>query len=760
VRGVASIWAILLLWLLTAGRGNGQSNQSLTGEILDTTTGGPIASADVSLVGTGFEAVTDQFGRFALENIPPGEYRIRVVRLGYETIPEQVVVVSEDITTTVRLCLNPQPVALTGQKITAEREQPRVGTLAVLTKEEIRQTPDQTLAGLLQQIDGLFVESGRNPGEDLRVRIRGCDPDQVLILLDGQRLNSVGTGDVSAAVPVEAIERIEVVRGGASARYGSDAMSGVINIITHRSGRASAARAGATFGRGNWDQRFGTVEAETPLPIGGGEIRVIHRGGSTDDDFPFRITVEPEGVEVTGRRINNRNSQTATFIGGRYDLSRRSIWRATLHQYEAEAGLPGRADEQNQWAEREDRRTLFNLEGSSEFGSWSLINRAGYSWQRQLYLDTLSAPLSQYRTRYHCRNVNLMAEGSRTFWRRSRVAIGLERSYDKFQHEDLLRPKRSTGFSYRSTWAAYSQLDFRYDLPRALWLRTVDLNLSLRHDYSRSWPEIETEDTPLAAGRHGVSFEENSPALGMSLTGGEKFAVTLRANAGKSFRLPGLTSLFWFGDVRSSGNPDLRPERSESYDLGAEMAWSISKVMLRFGSTFYRNELTDLVVWVEGSQAVWSPVNLGSALITGHEDFVSLELLHGDLKFRFANTVAHPLNKVEGHNSYDRDLTFTPRFVTTLSAQLDRERYYLRYDVRRVARRYALTGNEKWYDGYTVHDFAAGVNHNLLPHVSGSLNLRIQNLFDEDYVLIANHPMPARQGNIEIKLSYLFGNER
>src|SRR5690606_16014980 len=102
----------------------------------------------------------------------------------------------------------------------------------VITADDIRRTPARTVAEVLAWTLGADVLS-RSPAQT-DLALRGGTFGQVLVLVDGVRMSDPQTGhfNLDLAVPLGEIERIEVLRGGASTTYGSDAMTGVVNVVT------------------------------------------------------------------------------------------------------------------------------------------------------------------------------------------------------------------------------------------------------------------------------------------------------------------------------------------------------------------------------------------------------------------------------------------------------------------------------------------------------------------------------------------------
>lgn len=112
--------------------------------------------------------------------------------------------------------------------------------VSVITAEEIRARNASSVVEVMNQIPGMHVDQVGGPGGTASAYIRGSDPNQVLVLVDGVRLNDPTTSRGGAidlsSLSTAYVERIEVIRGGGSALYGSDAMGGVINIVTKRGG--------------------------------------------------------------------------------------------------------------------------------------------------------------------------------------------------------------------------------------------------------------------------------------------------------------------------------------------------------------------------------------------------------------------------------------------------------------------------------------------------------------------------------------------
>lgn len=152
-------------------------------------------------------------------------------------------------------------------------------TLDVIDSEELKEQSLQTVAEALRDIAGVDIGARGPKGEDTDIRMRGSDRDEVLVLLDGIPIN--GNNESRSyfidLLPVDAVERIEILKGSQSILYGSDAIGGVINVITRR------AKPGKDFSF-RWDLGSFKAFRETVTASGGNERNRAFASFSRDDN--------------------------------------------------------------------------------------------------------------------------------------------------------------------------------------------------------------------------------------------------------------------------------------------------------------------------------------------------------------------------------------------------------------------------------------------------------------------------------------------
>ncbi len=225
------------------------SAQSIAGKVTDSQTGQPVAGARVSVGGGAQGAIVRSDGTYRLP-VAAGTYVIRVASLGYTPISDTVIVGGAGATRDYKMARGTQ--TLDASVVTGTRMSDRTVANApvpvdVLTSAEIKQTGAVETNQILQMLAPSFnfPRPVISDGTD-HIRpstLRGLGPDQVLVLVNGKRRHTtalinvngtIGRGSTGVdlnAIPAASIERIEILRDGAAAQYGSDAIAGVINII-------------------------------------------------------------------------------------------------------------------------------------------------------------------------------------------------------------------------------------------------------------------------------------------------------------------------------------------------------------------------------------------------------------------------------------------------------------------------------------------------------------------------------------------------
>ena len=210
----------------------------------------PLSNVYVLLNGDLYYAVTDTNGRFSIQQVKPGEYTLRIQRIGFETL-EKVITVDSEMDGKLILTLKPQryrskeTVVVTATRTRRDIEDVPV-PVTVIDEKEISSTGSMRLSDILAEQTGLMLTADHGMG----VQLQGFDPEYTLIMLDGQPLIGRTAGTLNLErITVDNVQQIEMIKGPSSALWGSDALAGVINIITKQGDRPFELNVNSRYGR-------------------------------------------------------------------------------------------------------------------------------------------------------------------------------------------------------------------------------------------------------------------------------------------------------------------------------------------------------------------------------------------------------------------------------------------------------------------------------------------------------------------------------
>ena len=294
----------------------------------------PLGGATILVTGTQFGALTRSDGTYRVA-LAPGRYEIRVRLIGFMNAFDSVTVESGQ--NAVKDFTLPRAVTtLEAMTVTGTRAQERTVVnspvpVDVLSAAELRSTGRTETAQMIQMVAPSFnfPRATVADGTD-HVRpatLRGLGPDQMLVLVNGKRRynsalvnvnGTIGRGSTGVdlnAIPASAIERIEVLRDGAAAQYGSDAIAGVVNIILKQTGNEFGIMLGQTD-EGDGDVGHGSITYGLPFGDDGYlELVAEYR----DRGFTNRTRADPrqqyfagDPREATIDRLNHRQGDAAT----------------------------------------------------------------------------------------------------------------------------------------------------------------------------------------------------------------------------------------------------------------------------------------------------------------------------------------------------------------------------------------------------------------------------------------------------------------
>ncbi len=483
----------------------------------------------------------------------------------------------------------------------ATRINEQLADVTVIDRAQIEAAGATTLPQILAMQPGIQIAPQGGPGKVADTFIRGTSSGHTLLLVDGVPLGSVTLGAATAALanlPLQQIERIEILRGPASSLYGSDAIGGVIQIFTRKGEGPATPEAFAGYGS------YGTTQLAAGF------------SGSTEV-FSYSL----RATEFTSRGFNIA-SDTARFQQANFgappnpdaDGYRNTSWSGQFAFRPAQGHEIGAtlltADSRNRFdstgdplldAHNDDLTSAWTIYSRNRFDpSWTLTLRYGESRDRSRTWDfdwNVFAPgWSLYQT----------TQKQWTWQNELKLPIGM-----------LL--------------AAYEHLDQAVDATTNYTVkeRTVrSLILGYRGRLgAHSWQFSQRIDDNSQFG----SKTTGSLAYGYQINA----AWQARAAYGTAFKAPTFNQLYWPNTGFGGGNPDLSPETAKNKEFGLVWRQDGTRVSL----THFDNRIRNLI-------AGWPPVNVGLARIKGEQ--VAFEQTQGAWSAQASIDLMQPINEVTG----------------------------------------------------------------------------------------------------------------
>ena len=225
-----------------------------------------------------------------------------------------------------------EEVIVTGTR-TPTRVDEALGDVTVISRDQIEQSTGKTLAELLGQQAGVQFWANGGLGKASSVSLRGLEARHTLLLIDGVRYSSATLGTPTwENIPIESIERIEIVRGPLSGLYGSDAVGGVIQIFTRRGKEGLRGNAVATVGSKRFGQLGGGLSFGQGAFDGSLQVqRTENRGFSATNS---RVPFGSYNADNDGFRQNSGSAQLGRKIGGGWRADARLLQSDGVTQYD------------------------------------------------------------------------------------------------------------------------------------------------------------------------------------------------------------------------------------------------------------------------------------------------------------------------------------------------------------------------------------------------------------------------------------------
>ncbi len=592
------------------------------------------------------------------------------------------------------------PLSLDGQVVTATRTartaEQNLAAVTVIDRAEIERSQAQSVPELLKKVPGVSLTSNGGPGKTTSLFMRGTNSNHVLVLIDGIKVGSVSSGAAAFQdLPVELIERIEVVRGPRSSLYGSEAIGGVIQIFTRR-GTGQGAKPFFSAGYGTHDSYNGSVG------VSGGDGRGWYSLG------------------ISGQDTDGINAKTADASGYENDADGYRNLSGTLsagYRFDNGLELDGnllQAKAHNDYDQVNRRRTAGF--GANADGVQKVIGGRARFAPLEPWLVTLQVGRSEdksdsyldgaFESRFDSRRDSASWQNDLSLAEGHTLSLGFDHQRDEVNGTtDYVEDSRDNTGAFVQYLGEYGRHDWQ---------------LSLRRDDNEQFGDHDT----------------GNAAWGYALSD----ALRLTASYGTAFKAPTFNQLYFPG----FGNPNLDAETSRSLEAGLSGKhgwghWSVNA---------YRTSIDNLIANVRVNGNLRAE-GVDKARIRGLELALGSTLLGWDWSANY--TLMDAENRSKRGDLYGKDLNRRPSQLFNLDVDRAFGDFSVGASLHAQDSSYDDLDNQTELAGFATLDLRGEYRIDK----AWRLQTRLANLFDADYRTIEGFNQPGQAVYVTVRYQAL-----
>lgn len=439
--------------------------------------------------------------------------------------------------------------------------------ITVIDSEQIKLRAAQSVSDLLRDVPGLAVSSYGALGSLTSIRARGSESNHLVVLIDGVEVNDPSQSDMLnwGTLSAADIERIEIIRGPQSSIRGSDAVAGVVNIITSEANQALSADVFTEYGS------RATSKNGFSLGHKSGKFSVRFGASHLETDG---INIQPStGDDIDGYQNTGINLKAGYQYSDQLNLSLTSRKTNGMNEFD---GFP-----EVQSSDFNRFHNKFTADYNSADGLWShAVSLADSDFENDNFKQENSQTLANGSTSSNKQNYQYI--GSR-FWQAKdqRLSLALEREKEEYQQ--------------RGGWA------FGADADKLVSRKTESVAVEYRFD------PIESVTLAASARKDDNDFFGKSNTQRLEVVFQQSDTLRLRGAWGTAVKNPTFTELYGIYSGFQS-NPNLNPEESESWELGLDTTLSDERIQL--GATYFNAQLKDEIGSSCDANWTCTPINI------------------------------------------------------------------------------------------------------------------------------------------------------
>jgi vitamin B12 transporter len=580
----------------------------------------------------------------------------------------------------------------------AQLERDVLGDVTVIGRDELDRAGQESLADVLARQSGFSMYNSGGPHTQTSVFLRGAGPSQTLVLVDGMRVNSMTSGAINwNTIDPAMVERVEIVRGAASSLYGSNAIGGVINIITRKNQGDQPTQGWMNFGLGS----YGTVKSNAGI------------SGSNDGfDYAFSAGMaDSSGYSVTSPDVAyseynpDKDGYTQHNFSGSLGYQWQAGQRLDLTAYNGYVNGDFDSGQSDPIAYSQTRQQVYGLSSTNQLSqAWQSVLRLGFSKESAISHSYGSDFVFGHISRNYAWQNNLKLDDNQS------VSLLLERL------EERVAPgTTSYTLTERNTNAAGAIYRGNFNMHH--------VQASLRND--------------------------NISGYGNKATGGLSYEIDITPHwragiaASTGFRAPTFSDLYYPKSGNYVGNPNLKPEHSRN----VEASLSYSRKDTTLGLVVFQNKIKDMINGSvkDPATGISMPQNINRATLRGIS--FTAEQQFGNTTLNAGVDLLDPRNDASPATAQGNQLPYRARQTYRLGALHQLDALTLGAEYQFTGKRYNDTDNTEIMGGYGLTNLTAAYTFNR----NVSVQLRWDNVFDKEYVSMKGYRTPG--SNLFINLS-------
>ena len=706
----------------------GQDNGKITGNIFDSKSSSPLYGVNNLVKNTFIGTSTDASGGFIIDNLVEGEYTLLISMIGYKRQIISNLELFSGTSTKIDIELEQDVLASPSIVVTATRKEQDVMesplSVSVIGPRQIADKSAVSLAEVLTYQPGVNTVKGQ-------LNIRGASGytlgagSRSLLLIDGIPLLGSAAGNISwTVIPTSEIERVEIVKSGGSAMYGSSAMGGVLNIITRNAPIEPETRIRIKAGvysnpkYKQWEWRdnpgmFNTLEISHSRHVGKHGMWFRLQRDNTDGYAQLGWN---ESYSLTSKVKLNFGNRVSGSVYGNYYTSENGLasqWKSATDPFEAPIGDEN--DKVNGYK--------FNLNGFISFiysPKTVMKLKLGYfdiEWQNDGRTNQDYSHETKGFGEYQI---------SKNWTNKLSTVGGITTQYAKIDAKIF-------GKHHSNSYAAYF-------LTQSNLLNNFTLSIGSR--WEGYWVDDDILDQTIAP-QIALNWNKNG-------------VLAFRTSYGKGFRVPTIAELFSSSQLnifKVEPNPDLIAETSDAFEIGSSVILGNLGVvsLLKIDAAIFSNRYKNLIEPLPDNNGIIHFENITDARINGAEMGVNIGLLSNNLVLSTAYTWLDPVAIDNSKNVIDTlSYRFRHNWVSTISSYWNEISTNIEY-------RYASRiGSVQLFDEnpqtgsdirVPIHLWNVGFGYNWK---GLEARIRIENLFQYYYVELERNMGEERKISINI----------